>query len=818
MEATLKSQKVPVYIEEEMRESFMAYAMSVIISRALPDVRDGLKPVHRRVLYAMYDASNTSDKPYKKSARLVGDIMGKYHPHGDTAIYDTIVRMAQDFNLRYPLVDGQGNFGSIDGDNPAAMRYTEIRMTPLAEEMLADIEKETVDFIANYDDSLKEPAVLPSKIPNLLINGSAGIAVGMATNIPPHNLSEVIDALIATVENPEITIKQLMRHIPGPDFPTGGFIHGKEPIVQAYHEGKGIVQMRGKAFTETVKRTGKEQIIISEIPYMVNKKRLIEQIAELVNDKKIEGIGDLRDESDRDGMRIVVELKRDAVAEIIINQLHKHTQLQDSFGMNMLAIVDGKPKLLNLKEALKCFLDHRKEVVTRRTAYDLRKAEERLHILEGYRIALDNLDAVITLIRNSQDPKVAKEGLMSNFALSEIQAQAILDLRLQRLTGLERDKIMEEHRDTVELIARLRAILADEKEIYKIIVDELEEIKKKYGDERRTQIVDHSEDISIEDMIVDEDMAVTISHDGYIKRNPVSLYRAQRRGGKGKIGTTTKEEDFVEYLFIASMHAYILFFTTVGKVYWIKVHELPQASRAARGKPIVNLLNLEAGEKVSAFLSVKEFHEGRYIVFATKNGLIKKTELMAYANPRSSGIRAIGLEDGDEVIGVRLTDGQQELILSTADGQSIRFKEEQVRPTGRGTFGVVGMKLDEGDKVVSMEILTLGFNILTVSEGGYGKRTEMDEYRLQSRGGKGIITMKTTDKTGRVVGVQQVTEDDQLMLISNKGKIIRLRIKDIRIIGRNTQGVRLIELEEGERVVSLARLAEKEDEEEVEAE
>jgi len=815
MEATLKSQKVPVYIEEEMRESFMAYAMSVIISRALPDVRDGLKPVHRRVLYAMYDASNTSDKPYKKSARLVGDIMGKYHPHGDTAIYDTIVRMAQDFNLRYPLVDGQGNFGSIDGDNPAAMRYTEIRMTPLAEEMLADIDKETVDFIANYDDSLKEPAVLPSKIPNLLINGSAGIAVGMATNIPPHNLSEVVDALITMVENPEITIKQLMRHIPGPDFPTGGFIHGKEPIIQAYHEGKGIVQMRGKAFTETVKRTGKEQIIISEIPYMVNKKRLIEQIAELVNAKKIEGIGDLRDESDRDGMRIVVELKRDAVAEIIINQLHKHTQLQDSFGMNMLAIVDGKPKLLNLKEALKCFLDHRKEVVTRRTAYDLRKAEERLHILDGYRIALDNLDAVITLIRNSSDPKVAKEGLMSHFGLSDIQAQAILDLRLQRLTGLERDKIMAEHRETVELIAKLRAILADEKEIYKIIVDELREIKKNYGDERRTQIVEHSEDISIEDMIVDEDMAVTISHDGYIKRNPVSLYRAQRRGGKGKIGTTTKEEDFVEYLFIASMHSYILFFTTVGKVYWIKVHELPQASRAARGKPIVNLLSLEAGEKVSAFLSVKEFQEGRFIVFATKNGLIKKTELMAYANPRPSGIRAIGLEDGDEVIGVRLTDGQQELILSTSEGQSIRFKEEQVRPTGRGTFGVVGMKLDEGDKLVSMEILTLGFNILTVSEGGYGKRTEMDEYRLQSRGGKGIITMKTTDRTGRVVGVQQVTEDDQLMLISNKGKIIRMRIHDIRIIGRNTQGVRLIELEEGERVVSLARVAEKEEDDEL---
>ena len=815
MEAGFKSQKIPVYIEEEMRDSFMAYAMSVIISRALPDVRDGLKPVHRRVLYAMYDASNTSDKPYKKSARLVGDIMGKYHPHGDTAIYDTIVRMAQRFNLRYPLVDGQGNFGSIDGDNPAAMRYTEIRMTPLAEEMLADIEKETVDFIPNYDDSLKEPAVLPSRIPNLLINGSAGIAVGMATNIPPHNLREVIDALIATIENPEITIKQLMRHIPGPDFPTGGFIHGREPIVQAYHEGKGIVQMRGKVFTETMKRTGKEQIIISEIPYMVNKKRLIEQIAELVNDKKIEGIGDLRDESDREGMRIVIELKRDAVSEIIINQLHKHTQLQDSFGMNMLAIVDGKPKLLNLKEALKCFLDHRKEVVTRRTAYDLRKAEERLHILEGYRIALDNLDAVIALIRGSADGKTAKEGLMSQFALSDLQAQAILDLRLQRLTGLERDKIMEEHRETVEIIAKLRAILADEKEIYKIIVAELKDIRTNYGDERRTQIVDRSDEISMEDLVVDEDMAVTISHEGYIKRNPITLYRAQRRGGKGKIGTTTKEEDFVESLFIASMHSFILFFTTIGKVYWIKVHELPQASRAARGKPIVNLLNLEPGEKVSAFLTVKEFQEGRFIIFATRKGLIKKTELMAYAHPRPSGIRAIGLEDGDEVIGVRLTDGQQELILSTSEGQSIRFKEEQVRPTGRGTFGVVGMRLDPDDHVVSMEILTRGFDVLTVADGGFGKRTQMDEYRLQSRGGKGIITMKTTEKTGRVIGVQQVTEDDQLMLVTNAGKIIRMRIKDIRIIGRNTQGVRLIELEEGERVVSLARLAEKEEEEEI---
>jgi DNA gyrase subunit A len=816
MEAGIKPQRVPIYIEDEMRQSFMDYAMSVIISRALPDVRDGLKPVHRRVLYAMYEMSLTHDRRYRKSAGVVGEVLKNYHPHGDVAVYDTIVRLVQSFSMRYPLADGQGNWGSIDGDPPAAMRYTEVRMTALAEEMLADIEKETVDFVPNYDDQLKEPTVLPSRIPNLLINGSAGIAVGMATNIPPHNLGEVIDALVAVVDKPDITIRQLMNHIPGPDFPTAGFIHGREPIVQAYTDGKGIIQMRGKAFTETVKRTGKEQIIISEIPYMVNKKRLIEQIAELVNEKKIEGVADLRDESDREGMRIVIELKRDAVSEIVINQLYKHTALQESFGVNMLAIADGKPKLLNLKEALKAFIDHRKEVVTRRTAYDLRKAEERLHILEGFRIALDNLDAVIALIRNSADPKVAKEGLVANFALSEIQAQAILDLRLQRLTGLERDKIMEEHGETVALIAKLRAILADEREIYKIIVEELKEIKEKYGDERRTQIVDRTDEISIEDTIVDEDMAVTISHEGYIKRNPVTLYRAQRRGGKGKIGATTREEDFVEYLFIASMHSYILFFTTIGKVYWIKVHELPQASRAARGKPIVNLLNLEPGEKVSAFLSVREFQEGRYIVFATKNGLIKKTELMAYSNPRSSGIRAIGLEERDEVIGVRLTDGQQEIILSTADGQSIRFKEEQVRPTGRGTFGVVGMKLDPGDKVVSMEILSPGADVLTVSEGGYGKRTEMGEYRLQSRGGKGIITMKTTDKTGRVIGVQQVTEDDQLMLVTNSGKIIRLRIKDIRVIGRNTQGVRLIDVEEGERVVSLARLAEREEEEEVE--
>ena len=816
MEATLKSQRVPVYIEDEMRQSYMDYAMSVIVGRALPDVRDGLKPVHRRVLYAMYDMGNTWDKPYKKSARLVGDIIGKYHPHGDTAVYDTIVRMAQDFVMRYPFIDGQGNFGSVDGDSPAAMRYTEIRMSRLAEEILADIEKETVDFIPNYDDSLKEPAVLPSRVPNLLVNGSSGIAVGMATNIPPHNLGEIVDGMIAMVANPAITVKDLMKYIPGPDFPTAGFIHGKEPILQAYSEGKGIIQMRGKAFTETVKRTGKEQIIISEIPFMVNKVRLIEQIAALVQEKKIEGISDLRDESDREGMRIAIELKRDASAEVIINQLYKHTSLQESFGINMLAIVEGRPRLLNLRDALKAFLDHRKEVVTRRTAYDLRKAEERLHILDGLRIALDNLDAVITLIRNARDPKAAKDGLMASFTLSEMQAQAILDMRLQRLTGLERDKILQEHKETLEIIATLRAILADEKEIFKIVVTELEELKEKFGDERRTQIVARSEEISIEDMIVDEEMAVTISHEGYIKRNPVTLYRAQRRGGKGKIGTTTKEEDFVEYLIIASMHSYLLFFTTIGKLYWVKVHELPQAGRAAKGKPIVNLLNLGPGERISAFLSVREFVDGRFVVFATRKGLVKKTDLMLYSNPRASGIRAIGLEDGDEVIGVRLTDGHQELILSTLDGQSIRFKEEQVRPTGRGTYGVVAMRLDPGDAVVSMEMLNRGASILTVSENGYGKRTDMDEYRLQSRGGKGIITMKTTDKTGRVVGGQQVTDDDQLMLVTNKGKIIRLRMKDIRLIGRNTQGVRLIDVEEGERVVSLARLAEKEDEEEAE--
>ena len=808
MEAGIRQHKVPVYIEDEMRQSYVDYAMSVIVGRALPDVRDGMKPVHRRVLFAMHDMGNHWNNAYRKSARVVGDVIGKYHPHGDAAAYDAIVRLAQNFSMRYCLVDGQGNFGSVDGDPPAAMRYTEIRMARIAQELLADIDKETVDFLPNYDDSLQEPSVLPSRLPNLLINGASGIAVGMATNIPPHNLNEVIDGLIALVERPGLTIDELMEYIPGPDFPTAGFIHGREGISQGYKTGRGSVQMRARVFTETVKRTGKEQIIVSEIPYMVNKTRLLEQIANLVNDKKIEGIADLRDESDRDGMRIVVEPKRDAVPQIIINALYKHTSLQESFGVNMLAIIDGRPKLLNLKEILEAFLEHRRETVARRTAYDLRKAEERLHILQGLKIALDHLDEVITLIRESRDPRAAREGLMANFGLSEAQAVAILDMRLQRLTGLERDKIVDEYQAVEATIAELRGILADEKKVYAIIVDELREVKEAYGDVRRTAIVDKADDISIEDLIVEEDMVVTVSHEGYIKRNPITLYRAQHRGGKGKVGTTTRDEDFVEYLFVASTHSHILFFTTIGKVYRIKVHELPQGGRSARGRPVVNLLQLQDGEKVSAFLSVREFQEGRYAVFATQNGLVKKTALMAYSSPRATGIRAIALEENDSLIEVQLTDGDQEILLSTVDGQAIRFKEEQVRATGRGTMGVIGIRLEKGDQVVSMEVLHPGASILTASENGMGKRTGIDAYRLQGRGGRGLITMKTTERTGRVVGVQQVVDEDQLMLITDGGKIIRLRIGDIRVIGRNTQGVRLIDLDNGERVVSLARLAE----------
>jgi DNA gyrase subunit A len=812
MEATSNQQKIPVNIEDEMRQSYMDYAMSVIIGRALPDVRDGLKPVHRRILYAMYDLGNEWNRGYKKSARVVGDVIGKYHPHGEAAVYDTIVRMAQDFSLRYPLVDGQGNFGSVDGDPAAAMRYTEIRMARITAELVADIDKETVDFAPNYDETLREPLVLPTRLPNLLVNGSSGIAVGMTTNVPPHNLNEVADAVMALIERPDITVKELMRALPGPDFPTGGFIHGKTSIREAYETGKGVLQLRARAATEVDKRTGRTSIIVSEIPFQVNKARLIERIAELVNEKRVEGIADLRDESDREGMRIVVELKRDAVPEVVLNQLYKLTPMQDSFGIIMLAIVEGRPRLLDLKEVLQYFVAHRVEVVTRRTLFELRKAEERLHILDGLRIALEHLDAVIKLIRGAADPATAKAGLVGSFGLSEAQAQAILEMRLQRLTGLERDKILKEHQETLALIESLRRILANEREIYAIIVQEMRDLKETFGDARRTEILDETTEISIEDMIAEEDMVVTISHEGYIKRNPVSLYRAQRRGGKGKIGATTRDEDFVEHLFVASTHSYILFFTTAGKVYWIKVHEVPQAGRAARGKAVVNLLSLRENEKISAFLPVREFQEDRYVVFATKQGAVKKTDLMAYAHPRPSGIIAIGLGSGDEVIGVRLTDGRQEIILSTRAGQSIRFKESEVRSMGRGAAGVKGITLDDGDEVVSIEILSPGASVLTVSENGYGKRTESAEYRIQSRGGKGIITMKTTDRTGRVIGVRQVTDDDNLMLVTSNGKIIRIRVGDIRVIGRNTQGVRLIDTESGERVVSLARLAEREEE------
>jgi len=809
-----KGQRVPVNIEDQMRESYMDYAMSVIIGRALPDARDGLKPVHRRILYAMFSEGLVHNRRYSKCAGVVGEVLKRYHPHGDSAVYDALVRLAQEWNVRYPLIDGQGNFGSIDGDSPAAYRYTECRLTELAEELLADIDRETVGFVPNFDDSTQEPLVLPSKVPNLLINGSSGIAVGMATNVPPHNLGEVCDALVALIEHPELTVDELMQYIPGPDFPTAGFICGQGPIREAYREGRGILTVRARATVETDEKSGRSAIIVTEIPYQVNKRRLIERIAELVNERKLDGIPSdgLRDESDRDGMRIVIELKRDAVAEVLLNQLYKHTPLEESFGVNMLAIVDGRPKLLNLKDALQVFLKHRREVVVRRTIYDLRKAEERLHILAGLKIAIEHLDEAIGIIRAATDPTSARERLMATLALSQLQAQAVLDMRLQRLTGLERDKIVEEYAETEKAIARYRAILADEREIAKIIADELRALREKYGDERRTRIVDEAAAISVEDLIVEEDMVVTISHEGYIKRNAVALYRAQRRGGRGRIGASTREEDFVEHLFIASTHSYLLFFTTSGKVFWLKVHEIPQAGRAARGRSITNVLSLKPEEKLSAFLPVREFQEGRYVLFATRRGLVKKTDLMQYASPRPSGIIAIALEEGDEVIGVRLTDGSREAILSTRDGQAIRFKEDEARPMGRDTYGVRGMKLDEGDEVVSLDLVEPGATLLAVSENGYGKRTEMDEYRLTRRGGKGIITMKTTDKTGRVIGVRMVTDDDQIMLVTSGGKVIRLRVNEIRVIGRNTQGVRLINLEEGERVASVARLAEREEE------
>ena len=804
---------IPVNIEDEMRRSYLDYAMSVIVGRALPDVRDGFKPVHRRVLYAMHEAGNTHDKPYKKAARIVGDVMGKYHPHGDTAIYDAIVRLAQDFSMRYPLVDGQGNFGSIDGDAPAAMRYTEVRMARLAHEMLADIEKETVDFAPNYDGQLQEPLVLPSRLPNLLVNGSSGIAVGMATNIPPHNLSEVTDALIAQIEDPEVTVEDLMQHIKGPDFPTAGYICGMEGIRQAYRTGRGSIIMRARATVEEAGKRGKDKIVISEIPYQVNKARLIEQIAGLVNDKKIDGITDIRDESDRDGMRVVLDLRRDAVPRVILNNLFKHTQMQESFGAIFLAIVRNRPQVLYLKAMLGYFIEHRHEVIVRRTQFDLARAEERAHILEGLKIALDNLDEMVTLIRAARTPDEARQAMRLRFRLSDVQAQAILDMRLQRLTGLEREKIVDDYTETLMLIARLKEILGNEKLVYGLMVDELRDQKKSFGDARRTEIVPAAGEISIEDMIAEEEMVITVSHAGYMKRNPLSTYRSQRRGGKGKIGMTTREEDFVEHLFVASTHASILIFTTRGRVHWLMVHEIPQIGAAGKGKNIINFVNLASEEKVAAMVATKDFAEDRYVVFATTQGIVKKTPLSAYGNPRAGGIIAVGIEEGDDLLSVKLTDGKQEIFMATSQGQAIRFSEDGVRVMGRGAHGVIGMRLEEHDAIVETDCLKQeAGTILTVTEKGYAKRTEVAEYRLQGRGGSGIINLKVTEKTGPVVQVMQVADHDQVMVITAFGKIIRTHVRHISILGRPTQGVRLIHLDEGDTVVAVARVAEGDEE------
>jgi len=804
-------ENIPVNIEDEMKKSYMDYAMSVIIGRALPDARDGLKPVHRRILFAMNELSNDWDKPYKKSARIVGDVIGKYHPHGDMAVYDSIVRMAQDFSLRYPLVDGQGNFGSVDGDPPAAMRYTEIRMAKLAHELLADIDKDTIDFIPNYDESLEEPTVLPSKFPNLIVNGSSGIAVGMATNIPPHNMTETINALEALIDNPEITIEELMVLMPGPDFPTAGFIFGKEGIRAAYETGKGVIQLRARAIIERDRKGERESIVITELPYQTNKAKLIERIAELVQDKAIEGISNIRDESDREGMRVVIELRRNEVAEVILNQLYKHTQMQASFGIILLAIHQNQPKLFNLKDLLHSFIRHRQEVVRRRSLFELKKAEARAHILEGLKKALDHIEEVIATIRASKTPKEAKERLMDRFELSELQAQAILDMRLQRLTNLEQRKIVEEYEETIKLINRLKALLASERLMLNLIKEELNAIRDAYGDERRTEIVEATPELKVEDLIAEEDMVVTITHGGYIKRNPISLYRSQHRGGKGKVGMSMKEEDFVENLFIASTHDYILFFTDAGKIHWMKVHELPQAGRTTRGKAIVNLLNLSPQEKVNTILSLKDFAKGKFITFMTRGGVIKKTALEAYSNPRAGGIIAINLDEGDELISTRLTDGNQALFIGTKMGKAIHFPETQIRELGRTARGIRGIKTSKGDDVVAMEVVAPHTQILTVTQHGYGKRSQASEYRTQNRGGSGIFTVRRTPKTGDVVRIITVTDDDEVMVISNKGKIIRLKVGDIPIQGRTTQGVRLITLEEGEKVVAIAKLAEKED-------
>jgi DNA gyrase subunit A len=831
--------KVPVNIEDEMKRSYMDYAMSVIIGRALPDVRDGLKPAHRRVLYGMRLMGLASNRSYRKCAKIVGEVMGNFHPHGDASIYDTLVRLSQDFNMRYPLVDGQGNFGSVDGDMPAAMRYTEARLQALGDELMLDLEKQTVDFVPNYDETTEEPTVLPAPIPNLLVNGSAGIAVGMATNVPPHNLTEVIDGVVYVIEEQQKArrlagtwadedaepaapgktdagerastrderLRQLFRIVTGPDFPTGGTIVGRSGIIQAYREGRGTITVRAKTDVELSKKGDRISIVVTEIPYQVNKARLIEKIADLVRDKVIEGISDLRDESDRDGMRIVIELKRGEVAEVVLNNLFKHTQLQTSFGIIMLAIAGGRPKVLNLLEFIEEFIAFRREVVRRRTEFDLRKAEARAHILEGLRIALDHLDAVIALIRGSKTSLEARDGLVGGFGLTTIQAQAILEMQLQRLTGLERQKILDELAELMATIEQLRAILASDTLLMQIVVDELKAVREKYGDERRTVIVEAEGEFRVEDLIADEDVAITVTATGYIKRTAITEYRSQRRGGRGRIGMRTREEDIVNHLFVASTHSYILIFSDKGRCYWLKVHEIPDVAAAGKGKAIANLVSMQPDEKIAAVLAVRELETPeRFIVMCTRKGTVKKTELAAFSNPRAGGIIAIGVDEGDAVMGVQLSDGTSEVFIGTRDGMAIRFPETDIRPMGRTAYGVRGITLRDDDEVVGMEVLRAGATILTVTVNGYGKRTEIEEYRIQGRGGSGIINIQTTDRNGHVIGVSCVLEHEELMFITEQGMILRTRASGISIIGRATQGVRLIDLDEGDRTVSVARL------------
>ncbi len=801
---------VPVDLSNEMRNSYIDYAMSVIVSRALPDVRDGLKPVHRRILYAMQEAGMGSTKPYKKSARIVGEVLGKYHPHGDTSVYDAIVRMAQDFSMRYMLADGHGNFGSVDGDPAAAMRYTEVRMSKIAELMLQDIDKDTVDFVPNYDESLKEPSVLPAKFPQLLVNGTSGIAVGMATNIPPHNMGEVIDGTLMLIDHPDATVDELMTVIKGPDFPTAGLILGKEGIRQAYTTGRGVIKMRANAHIETMSN-GKPRIIVTELPYQVNKARLIEKIADLVRNKEIEGITDLRDESDRNGMRIVIELRRDANANVLLNQLYKHTQLQESFGTIMLALVDGKPKVLNLKEILHYYIKHQEDVITRRTKYELAKAEARAHILEGLTIALDHLDAVITTIRESRTADIARTALMEGFKLSEKQAQAILDLRLQRLTGLEREKIEEEYQETLKAIEEYKAILADESRILGIIKDELTQVKEKYGDARRTRITIDTSELNVEDLIAEEDVVITLTHNNYIKRMPLDTYRRQNRGGKGIKGMGTKAADFVDNMLITTTHHTILFFTSRGRVYHLKAYEINEASRTAKGTAIINLLQLEPGEKITAIIQVKEFQPDHFLFMATKKGIVKKTDIMEFRNLHKGGLIAIRLDDDDDLIGVKFTDGDSYIMLGTKDGQAIAFSEEDVRAMGRTARGVKGISLKLGDEVVGMDIVRRNAEVLTVTAGGYGKRTPTEDYRAQTRGGKGLINLKVTEKTGVVIGFKVVHPGQELMLITTGGIVIRTNVDDISTISRNTQGVKLMDIADDDQVASMATMDQKND-------